>query len=70
MLDHIDVIRGLVTGYKTPGAADYAGEWPNDWIANPDMANVPAGAKNTSAAVLRTFNSAHVEDGAGDGSSR
>lgn len=56
VLDHIDVIRGLVTGYKQPGAADYAGEWPRTWLANPDMATVPAGAKNTSASLLRTFN--------------
>ncbi len=58
VLDHVDVIRGLVTGYKTPGAADYGGEWPRDWVANPSLANVPAGAKNTSAALLRTFGSA------------
>ena len=58
VLDHIDVIRGLVTGYKTPGAADYAGAWPNNWVFNPDMALVPAAAKNTSAAIHRTFNSA------------
>ncbi len=57
VLDHIDVIRGLVTGYKTPGAADYAGEWPRDWLRNPNMANVPAAAKNTSAAMVNTFNS-------------
>ena len=56
VLDHVDVIRGLVTGYRQPGAADYAGPWPNDWIANPVLANVPAAAKNTSAAVLKTFN--------------
>ena len=43
MLDHIDVIRGMVTGYKTPGAADYAGQWPNDWITNPDMDNGAGG---------------------------
>lgn len=58
VLDHVDVIRGFVTGYKRPGAADYAGEWPRTWLANPDMATVPAAAKNTSAALLRTFNSA------------
>ncbi len=55
-LDHIDVIRGMVTGYKSPGAADYAGQWPNDWINNPKMANVPAAAKNTSAAIIKNFN--------------
>jgi len=55
VVDHIDVIRGLVTGFKVPGAPDYAGQWPNDWILNPNLANVPDAAKNTSAAVLRTF---------------
>jgi hypothetical protein len=54
----VDVIRGMITGYKTPGSADYAGAWPNTWRVNPDMATVPAAAKNTSAALLRTFNSA------------
>lgn len=58
VLDHIDVIGGMVTGYKQPGAADYAGEWPRDWISNRDLARVPAAAKNTSAALMRTFNSA------------
>jgi len=61
VLDHIDVIRGMVSGYKTPGAADYSGQWPNDWIqpylsgAAPTLASVPAGAKNTTASVIRTF---------------
>jgi hypothetical protein len=55
VLDHVDVIRGLVTGYKDPSSADYSGQWPNDWLENRDMNNVPAGAKNTSARVLRTF---------------
>ena len=34
VLDHIDLIGGLVTGLKTPGAADYAGAWPTniDWL--------------------------------------
>jgi hypothetical protein len=59
VLDHVDVIRGLVSGYKTPGAADYAGQWPNDWIANPSLDKVPEGARNTSAAVLRTFSKAN-----------
>jgi hypothetical protein len=58
VLDHIDVIRGQVTGYRKPGQPDYAGQWPNDWLENPDMNNVPAAAKNTTAAVLRTFNGA------------
>ena len=66
VLDHIDVIRGLVTGYKTPGAADYAGEWPRnfDWLAADGttpatgLATVPAAAKNTSAAVIKTFSAA------------
>src|SRR5262249_8277253 len=56
VLDHIDVIRGMVTGYKTPGSADYSGQWPSNWISDPHLANVPAGAKNLSAGVIRTFN--------------
>ncbi len=56
-LDHLDVIRGVVSGYRKPGKPDYAGQWPNDWIDNPDMNTVPAAAKNTTAAVLRTFGS-------------
>lgn len=55
VLDHIDVIGGSVSGYKTPGAPDYAGQWPNDWIQNPNLENVPDAAKNTTAGVLRTF---------------
>lgn len=70
LLDHIDLIQGLVTGYKTPGAPDYAGQWPNNWLdsevkwengnaAFPTRASVlataPAAAKNTSAAVIAFF---------------
>jgi hypothetical protein len=55
VLHRIDVIGGAVTGYKQPGAPDYSGQWPNTWISNPDMATVPAGAKNESAKLLRTF---------------
>lgn len=61
VLDHVDVIRGLVTGYKQPGAADYAGEWPRNatWLkadgTTADLSVVPAAAKNTSATVLKTF---------------
>jgi len=56
VLDHIDVIDGKVTGYKLPSdTANYAGEWPRTWLANPDMGTVPAAAKNTTAAVIRTF---------------
>jgi hypothetical protein len=64
VLDHVDVIRGFVTGYKTPGASDYAGEWPRDWItpylsgSTPNLASVPDAAKNTTAALLQTFSSA------------
>ena len=61
VLDHIDVIRGLVSGYKQPLNADYAGQWPNDWIQNPNLANVPDAAKNTSAAVLRTFGGSSLD---------
>jgi len=58
VLDHVDVIRGMVTGYKAPGSADYAGQWPNTWNNNQDMATVPAAAKNTTASVIKTFNGA------------
>ncbi len=61
VLDHIDVIGGAVTGYKQPGAADYSGQWPNTWITNPDLATVPAGAKNTSAQRAAHVQLAHLE---------
>ena len=66
VLAQIDVIRGLVTGYKTPGAADYSGAWPNNWVFNPDLSTVPAAAKNTTAAVHRTFNSSNWTAAGGD----
>ena len=62
VLDHVDLIGGLVTGYKTPGAPDYAGEWPRNtnWLhadgTTADLSVVPDAAKNLSAAILRTFN--------------
>ncbi|MEO8018254.1 MAG: hypothetical protein ABI769_10600 [Pseudomonadota bacterium] len=66
VLDHLDVIGGAVTGYKTPGASDYSGEWPRTWISNPDMATVPEGAKNTSAHVVRTFSQGTWKTSFGD----
>ncbi len=63
-LDHIDLVRGMVSGYRTPGSAGYAGEWPRNanWLdANGNtatLAAVPAAAKNTSAAVIKTFSDA------------
>jgi hypothetical protein len=62
VLDHIDLIRGLVTGYRTPGAPDYAGEWPRNtnWLhadgTTADLTAVPDAAKNVSTAVIKTFN--------------
>ena len=56
VLDHIDVIQGLVTGYKAPGSADYAGAWPNNWVFDQDLSKVPAAAQNKSAKVHKTFN--------------
>ena len=62
VLDHVDVIQGLVTGFKQPGASDYSGTWPDDWVdrANPQqlrpLTTVPDAAKNLSAAVVKTFN--------------
>jgi hypothetical protein len=61
VLDHIDLIRGMVTGYKSPRDPNYAGEWPRNtnWLradgTTAGLDAVPAGAKNTSAAILRTF---------------
>ena len=56
VLDHVDVIRGMVTSLpKQLGDADYAGEWPRTWLTNPDMSTVPAAAKNTTAALYKTF---------------
>jgi hypothetical protein len=61
-LDHVDVVRGLVSGYKAPGAADYSGEWPRNtnWLkadgTTADLSVVPAAAKNTTASVIKTFN--------------
>jgi hypothetical protein len=66
VLDHVDLIRGMVTGLRTPGAADYAGEWPRntDWLRSDGttagLSAVPAAAKNTSTAMLRTFNGTGV----------
>jgi hypothetical protein len=65
VLDHVDLIGGDVSGFKTPGAADYAGEWPRNtnWLhldgTTADLTAVPAAAKNTTAALLATFNSAN-----------
>jgi hypothetical protein len=62
VLDHIDLISGLVTGYMTPGTPGYAGEWPRNlnWLradgTTADLSVVPDAAKNLSAAILRTFN--------------
>src|SRR5262249_45345959 len=58
VLDHVDVISGRVTGYRQPGASDYAGAWPNTWLSNPSLSTVPDAAKNTTAALIKTFNSA------------
>ena len=61
LLDHVDVIGGLVTGYRTPGAANYAGEWPKNtnWLhadgTTADLTAVPDAAKNLSSALLKTF---------------
>jgi hypothetical protein len=67
VLDHIDVINGLVTGRKIPGTPDYSGAWPSDWVTidsagnvtvKESLASVPAAAKNDSAEVIKTFNGA------------
>ncbi|MEY8874873.1 MAG: hypothetical protein AB9M60_00075, partial [Leptothrix sp. (in: b-proteobacteria)] len=69
VLDHIDVVRGLVSGYKTPGAADYAGEWPRNtaWLSadgvTAGLDAVPAAAKNTTASVIKTFSAVSGANG-------
>ncbi len=67
VLDHIDLVRGMVSGYKTVGAADYSGEWPRNlnWLkadgtTPSDLSTVPAAAKNTTASVIKTFNGSGV----------
>jgi hypothetical protein len=61
VLHHVDLIRGMVSGYKTPGTAGYSGEWPRNtnWLATDgttaSLAVVPAAAKNTTAGVIKTF---------------
>ncbi|MGM9491393.1 hypothetical protein [Ideonella sp. YS5] len=66
VLDHVDLIRGLVSGLRSPGASDYAGEWPRntDWLrtdgTTTGLTAVPAAAKNTTAAILRSFNGTGV----------
>lgn len=78
VLDHIDVVRGLVTGYKTPGSADYSGAWPSNagWLdSNPasstfgqtqPLSVVPVATRNDSAAVIKTFNGATWTSAGGD----
>ncbi len=66
-LDHVDLIRGMVSGYKTPGAPDYAGAWPDNWIDNQDLSTVPAAAKNTTAGVIRTFGAGKWKSQHGNG---
>jgi hypothetical protein len=62
VLDHVDLIQGLVSGYVAPSSPNYAGEWPRNtnWLkadgtTPADLSGVPAGAKNTTAAVINTF---------------
>jgi hypothetical protein len=61
LLDHVDLIRGMVSGYRQPGAPDYAGEWPRntDWLkadgTTAGLSAVPSAAKNTTASLIRTF---------------
>ncbi|HEY7370785.1 MAG TPA: hypothetical protein VIF57_01310 [Polyangia bacterium] len=63
VLDHVDLIGGLVTGYKDPNdLMAYAGAWPanTDWLradgTTTGLGSVPPAAKNTSTAVLHSFN--------------
>jgi hypothetical protein len=76
VLHHLDVIGGRVTGLRQPGAADYAGAWPDEWVnpyANsaeaqvlPTLASVPAAAKNETARVLKIFGDGSWRERASD----
>jgi hypothetical protein len=63
VLDHIDLIGGRVVSQPRQSTdADFAGQWPSDWLsqtlagtATLSGSYVPAAAKNTTAAVLSTF---------------
>jgi hypothetical protein len=61
VLDHIDLIGGLVTGFRDPNGENYAGEWPRNenWLLpngqTTGLGAVPAAAKNTSTSILRSF---------------
>jgi hypothetical protein len=62
VLDHVDLIGGLVSGYRKPTDANYAGEWPRNtaWLkadgTTTGLGSVPDAAKNTTTAVLKQFN--------------
>ncbi len=63
VLHHVDLIGGDVTSVvKTSADANYAGTWPVNtaWLSTTgttpaDLSGVPAAAKNTTAAKLKTF---------------
>jgi hypothetical protein len=63
VLDHVDVIGGKVTGYVDPSSPNYSGQWPanTNWMSLDaktvaGLSAVPAGAKNLSTQILKTFN--------------
>jgi hypothetical protein len=68
VLDHVDLIGGDVSGYITPGSANYSGAWPTNtaWLSTTGSTpvrssvtflypGVPAGAQNPTAKLLTTF---------------
>jgi len=66
VLKNFDLIGGAVTGLIAPGSPNYAGEWPRNgaWLdpatgLTAGLSAVPAAAKNTSTALLSTFNSSN-----------
>ena len=62
VLDHIDLVGGQVSGYRTPGTPGYSGAWPANtaWLkadgTTTGLVNVPDAAKNVTSAILKTFN--------------
>ncbi|MDR2215804.1 MAG: hypothetical protein LBE59_08180 [Nevskiaceae bacterium] len=66
-LHHVDVIGGLVTGYRAPGSLAYAGTWPDNWADNPDSSRLPAATVNTSTGILKTIDSSGWQNAAQKG---
>jgi hypothetical protein len=70
VLDHVDVITGVVTGYVSPDSADYAGVAPGGSTQNIPGVVFPgqpddSSTMNPSTSVVHKFNSSNWEEHAG-----